>query len=185
MEVLSAATYGSNTWSSPPAHVAGWDFFLRRSVLLLDRSGGLASRPISHWISFHFNPPHLQPHPHPPAWKHELRLNPQKDRFGLCHQCESIAAQVCFWEDKCPHGAKKQTVIVWKGLKGTANGLITRKHGRCNLIPFAAATRPPTYGWSIPPSSLINVLSSSQTDWRRVNKQARAQMQIRMANTGE
>lgn len=85
-------------------------FFCVRNVLLLDRSGGLASRPISHWISFHFNPPF------PTARKHEPRLNPQKDRFGLCHQSESIATQVCFWRDKCLHRAKKQTSIVWKGL---------------------------------------------------------------------
>lgn len=45
--------------------------------------------------------------------------------------------------------------------------------------PFAGA-RPPTYGWSIPPPSLINALSGFQTEWRRVNKHVRAQMRIRI-----
>lgn len=67
MWVLSTATYGSNAWSSPPAHVADGDFFFFlcvQYVLLLDRSGGLASRAISHWISFHFTP--STPTPSPP-----------------------------------------------------------------------------------------------------------------------
>lgn len=46
-------------------------------------------------------------------------------------------------------------------------------------LPFVAA-RPPTYGCSIPPPSLINALSRSQTEWRRVNKHVRAQMRIRI-----
>lgn len=48
-----------------------------------------------------------------------------------------------------------------------------------------AATGPPTYGRSIPLPSLINALSGSQTERRRVNKHVRAQMRIRIANIGE
>lgn len=54
----------------------------------------LASRPISHWISFHFEP---QPNPHLLYQRHELRLNPQKVCFIFCHGSKSNVTEVCFW----------------------------------------------------------------------------------------
>lgn len=77
-------------------------------VFLLDRSKGLASRPISHWISFNF-----KPQPKPPLlyqW-HELRLNPQKVFFIFCRGSKSSKTQVCFWGINYAGFAPKQTLI--------------------------------------------------------------------------
>lgn len=77
-------------------------------VFLLDRSNGLASRPISHWISFHFK---HYPSPHLLYRTHELRLNPQKVFFIFCHGSKSNVTEVCFRNINYVGLGQKQTLI--------------------------------------------------------------------------
>lgn len=63
-------------------------------AFILDRSNGLASRPISHWISFHF-----KPSPNPPSLfyqRHELRLSPHKVFFIFCHGFKQNGVKVFY-----------------------------------------------------------------------------------------
>lgn len=82
-------------------------------VFLLDRSNGLASRPISQWISFHFK---LQPSPHLLHLRHELRLIPQKVFFIFCQGPKSYVTELCFGGmNYWGWGPKQSNPIVWDG----------------------------------------------------------------------
>lgn len=103
MEVLSAGTYGSNTSGSPPAQVAAAGF---SSVC----DGFCFWTGLVDWPQgpFHTGLVSIST-PHPPYWKHELRLNPQKVCFVFCPESKSIVTRVCFRGNKLPPLAKKQT----------------------------------------------------------------------------
>lgn len=101
MEVLSTATYGSNTSGSPPAHVSDSGLFSVSDVLCFWT--GLVDWPQG---PSHTGLVSISTHPN---WKHELRLNPQKVCLVFCHESKSIVTQVCFRGNKLPRRAQKQT----------------------------------------------------------------------------
>lgn len=127
MEVLSTATYGSNTSGSPPAHVSDSGLFSVSDVFCFWT--GLLGWPQG---PFHTGLVSISTHHN---CKHELRLNPQQVCFVFCHESKSIVTQVCFRGNKLPRRAPKQNrnAIVWKGL--IMEWSQKKEEGRCNPIP--------------------------------------------------
>lgn len=101
MEVLSTGTYGSNTSGLPPAHVSDYELLCESDVFCFWT--GLVDWPQG---SFRTGLVSISTRPN---WKHELRLNPPKVCFVFCHESKSIVTQVCFWGNKLPRRAQKQT----------------------------------------------------------------------------